>query len=231
MKRWAVVVAVLYVLIFSALTCVGFLVAFPWAKFGFEGIAGTFASWGYWVLLVLLALSQFALLAVPVRIAERRPVTRRALWPTVLAGGFAAGLLAIGAVFAIIALLFQDDLPGSGEDVTLRIAAAAGVVSWGVWALVFNRASARLGPEALLKKQRGGLVKGSVLELLIAVPTHIVARHRDNCCANMMTFIGLVFGFGVMLFAYGPAVFFLFAERWRQLHPGATAEPLRDGRT
>lgn len=222
MKRWAIVVAVLYVLVFAALTCVGFLVAFPWAKFGLEAIAETFTSWSYWALLALLALSQFALLAVPVRIAERRPVSRGAVWPTVLAGGFASALLATGAVFAIIAFLYQDELPGYGEDLTIRIAAAAAVVSWGVWAIVFNRTSMSFGPEAFLKKHREALIKGSILELMIAVPTHIVARRRDNCCADMMTFIGLVLGFGVMLFAYGPAVFFLFAERWRRLHPGTT---------
>ena len=43
--------------------------------------------------------------------------------------------------------------------------------------------------------------KGSILELLIAVPTHIVARYRDCCCARFMTFIGLAMGMSVMLFA------------------------------
>ena len=57
------------------------------------------------------------------------------------------------------------------------------------------------------------------VELLIAVPTHVVARCRDYCCAGLMTFIGLTMGVSVMLFAYGPAVYFLFAERWRRLHP------------
>jgi hypothetical protein len=65
------------------------------------------------------------------------------------------------------------------------------------------------------------LFKGSILELLIAVPTHIVARCRDYCCAGFMTFLGLTMGFSVMLFAFGPAVFFLFAERWKRLHPRA----------
>ena len=68
------------------------------------------------------------------------------------------------------------------------------------------------------------LFKGSILELLIAVPTHIVARYRNYCCAGFMTFIGLAMGISVMLFAYGPAVFFLFAERWKRLHPTSPDE-------
>ena len=53
----------------------------------------------------------------------------------------------------------------------------------------------------------------------IAVPTHIVARSRDYCCAGFMTFFGLTMGISVMLFAFGPAVFFLYIDRWRRLHP------------
>ena len=60
---------------------------------------------------------------------------------------------------------------------------------------------------------------GSILALLIAIPTHIVARHRDYCCAGYLTFIGLTCGISVMLFAFGPAVYFLFVERWKRLHP------------
>ena len=63
------------------------------------------------------------------------------------------------------------------------------------------------------------MLRGSILELLIAVPTHIAARNRDYCCAGFMTFVGLTFGISVMLFSYGPAVFFLYVERWRRLHP------------
>ena len=54
---------------------------------------------------------------------------------------------------------------------------------------------------------------------VLAVPTHIVARYRDYCCAGFMTFIGLTMGVSVMLFAYGPAVFILFVGRWKRLHP------------
>jgi hypothetical protein len=70
-----------------------------------------------------------------------------------------------------------------------------------------------------LSRQCRLLLKGSILELLIAVPTHIIARYRDYCCAGFMTFIGLTMGISVMLFSFGPAVFFLYVERWKRLHP------------
>ena len=68
------------------------------------------------------------------------------------------------------------------------------------------------------------MLRGSILELLVAVPTHIVARSRDYCCAGFMTFIGLTLGISVMLFSYGPAVFFLYVDRWRRLHPAPAGE-------
>jgi hypothetical protein len=38
-----------------------------------------------------------------------------------------------------------------------------------------------------------------------------------------MTFVGLTLGISVMLLSFGPAVFFLYAERWRRLHPETAA--------
>jgi hypothetical protein len=79
------------------------------------------------------------------------------------------------------------------------------------------------------------VLAGSVAELLVAVPCHVYARDKDYCCAGFSTFAGLATGLAVMLFAFGPGVFFLFAARVKRLH-GASAQqqsghPLRDGRT
>jgi hypothetical protein len=98
------------------------------------------------------------------------------------------------------------------------------VLLWGVWAVLFYRSSRGANPPDVISRQCRLLLRGSILELLIAVPTHIVARSRDYCCAGAMTFVGLTLGISVMLFSYGPAVFFLYAERWRRLHPEPAGE-------
>ena len=77
-------------------------------------------------------------------------------------------------------------------------------------------------PMDVVTRQCRYLLKGSILELLVAVPTHIVARARDYCCAGFWTFFGIAFGVSVMLFSFGPGVFFLFAARWKRLHPQRT---------
>jgi len=217
MKRWAILVATLYGLLLAALTVPAILLAFA-PKMRLTDAAAPFAYWPYWIWIVVMVGSQFALLSVPVRVASRRPVTRGALWPTILAAGLMIGGLAAGAVYSIAELIFRD----KGSDNWIGWGGIAVVlVTWGVWAVVFRRAGGTEAPGDALTRQCRLLFKGSILELLIAVPTHIVARYRDYCCAGFMTFIGLTMGVAVMLFAYGPAVFFLFVERWNRLHPNS----------
>ena len=218
MKRWAWVVAGLYVLTLVALTVPGCLAAFA-PKINWSDPFSTFISWPYWVWLAVMFAGQVALLAVPVRVASRRPVTKGPLWLTVLAGGLMAGALVVGAAFSILEFIYGQHDPGQLPSV----AALAGVFVWLIWGVVFFRLGRRMEPGDLVSRQCRLLLMGSILELLIAVPTHIVARYRDYCCAGFMTFLGLTAGVSVMLFCFGPAVFFLYVDRWKQLHPDSEA--------
>ena len=91
--------------------------------------------------------------------------------------------------------------------------------SWLVWAVVFYLLSRATGPRESIRQQSVGLLRGSILELLIAVPSHIVVRGRGDCCAGIYTFIGITMGISVMLLSFGPAVFLLYYARWRRLRP------------
>jgi hypothetical protein len=214
MKRWAWLVAILYGVILLALAMPAVLLAFA-PKVSITEAASVFVSWPWWLWLIVMVLGQFALLAVPVRFASRRPVTRGALWPTVLAGGLMAGGLVFAGGCSALEGIFGSH--GTGNWPWLVI--GAGLLTWGTWAVVFSRMSRRLETGDWFSRQCRALLKGSILELLIAVPTHIIARYRDYCCAGFMTFIGLTMGVSVMLFSFGPAVFFLYADRWKKLHP------------
>jgi hypothetical protein len=92
---------------------------------------------------------------------------------------------------------------------------------WAVWALVFFRRCAGDEPDALLKRATNWLLRGSILELIIAVPSHVIVRRRDDCCAPIGTFWGIATGISVMLLCFGPGVFFLFVERCKKLQPKA----------
>ena len=190
MKRWALMVAALYAALLLVLIVPGAWLAFA-PKCGLGEAIGMLLFWPYWIWLALMLLSQFALLAVPVRVASRRPVAQGPLWCSVLAGGLMAGALLAGAFLSLHELLLRDKGNGNG---CAREAIALAMLTWGGWTLIFFRISRHVKPADVVSRQCRRLFQGSVLELLIALPTHIVARARDYCCAGFLTFIGLTMG-------------------------------------
>ncbi len=93
------------------------------------------------------------------------------------------------------------------------------VLFWVVWVVIFRSFAKSDDPDSLLKRSTRWLLRGSILELLIAVPSHIFVRRRGDCCAPVGTFWGIVTGISVMLLCFGPGVFFLFVERFERLKP------------
>jgi len=217
MRRWAILVAALYFLILAALTVPVIALAF-FKDTTVKDAVEVYAAWPYWAWLAVMVLGQAALLAVPVRFASRRPVTRGSLLPTVLASGLMMGGLGAGAVCAIYEFAIGG-IEVSDGDRWCWLGVMA--LTWCLWSLIFFRMGRKESAEDFITRQSRTLLKGSILELLVAVPTHIAARERGYCCAGLLTFVGLTMGISVMLFSFGPAVFFLFVARWRRLHPKA----------
>lgn len=221
MKKWSLVVAALYGLIlfvvYGPLLSIAFMRK---GEFKITWPHELLQEWSVWLALVVLVLAQFALLRVPVAVANRRPLKQRSLWSTVIAAAFMMTLLVCGAGVSIFELITKLEPKWDGEE-WWWVLAGLGPTTWGVWAIYFYRATHTSVPEIQMGRIKRHLWAGSILELLVAIPTHIVARQRADCCAGMLTFIGLTCGISVMLFAFGPAVYFLFVERWKRLHPSA----------
>ena len=219
MKKWSLIVAGLYGLALLLMYIPLGLLAFIPDSLGFkvsdvkESMRSDWEGWVFVLALVaLLSLAQFSLLRIPVRVATRRPLTRRSLWATIMAAAFMMGLLVCGAAACI-----DEFVKGDVDDPSISL--LLGAASWALWAIYFYRTTRSSSPDQVVGHVRRFLWSGSILELLIAIPTHIIARHRGYCCAGTMTFFGLTCGLSVMVFAFGPAVYFLFAQRWRRLHP------------
>ena len=177
-----------------------------------------------WMWALIMGLAQAALLVVPVRVESRRPVTTRWLiWPA-LAALIMLLLLAGGIIAAVWETIENtNDL----TDPATIIAFASPVAAiWIAWAIIFGYYTVRGGRANFMSRLVRSLIAGSILELLVAVPAHVLARSRGYCCAGFGTFWGIAAGISVMLFAFGPAVFVLFARRYGGLRrPAGAANP------
>src|SRR6266568_917308 len=209
-----------------------------------------YKEWGYWVWLAVMLAGQALLLVVPVGLAERRPPARRGLWVPTLTASFLVANVFFGAVLSIACAalgdgagsalewlgkrIFENPLwshptqqltqAANGDAAVWRGIASTIVLLWIIWGVVFYRYARADDPQALTKRATRWLLRGSILELLVAVPSHIVVRHRNDCCAPIGTFWGIVTGISIMLLSFGPGVFFLFVERCQRLRP-QTAPP------
>ncbi|HAM70720.1 MAG TPA: hypothetical protein DCM86_03665 [Verrucomicrobiales bacterium] len=214
-KPWALWVAMLYAAALAVMT-LPMLVASFLGRLGDIDCPRLFLAWQYWAWLVVMGAAQWALLRVPVRVASKRPTTRGPVLVTILASGLMAGALVAAGIGSLYE--FATRLEGAPDWIGW-VGLGIVLLVWGAWSAVFARMTRTRDASDALSRQCRLLIRGSILELLVAVPTHVVARYRDYCCAGFMTFIGLTAGLSVMLFAFGPSIFFLFVERWKALHP------------
>ncbi|MFI5378335.1 MAG: hypothetical protein ACHRHE_03435 [Tepidisphaerales bacterium] len=199
--RWVIVIAVVYGVFLVALG------SFPvWEP----AVSGDSAFWPGVILGTLLVTAELALLLTPIRIGQRRPVSRRALAIPIVATGMMLAVLALGAGLAIHEWVRAPDLPG-------WLVLAMVLILWGAWAFLFWMLSGRRDPASFGAGLHRWLYAGSVLELLIAVPAHVVCRRRSECCAGIESGIGLCLGIVVMLVAFGPSIAVLYYRRWKQI--------------
>jgi hypothetical protein len=175
------------------------------------------------------------LLLLPINIAQKRLPARRPLQTPILVTAFFLANLCFAGILSILCAAFKEDgiypfavLAGNTVNPTSGDFIIGGIITllifWAVWAVIFRRYAKSDEPDALLKRSTRWLLRGSILELLVAVPSHVIIRRREDCCAPIGTFWGIATGISVMLLCFGPGVFFLFAERFERLKPKSPDE-------
>jgi len=174
-----------------------------------------FGVWIVWLLILAMLAVQASLLIIPVRISHGRPRPQRGIWLTAVSAGLLYTVLLFFAVLSIMAAVFADALP----EPLFWILVCILPVSWAVWAVVFGLTGRSMTPDSFIRRLMQRLIAGSILELLIAVPSHIIVRHRDVCCAHGLTAAGITAGLAVIFFAFGPGLYFLYADRIRSRRP------------
>lgn len=236
MKRWAFVTVLLYAAMLILLTVPLLLLGMGdwWGHHGLQmelsKAAALFKEWGYWVWLGVMVLGAALMLVVPVDVSQKRFVPRRKLLVPVITAAFFLAVVVVSAAMAIGFAIFDEEEMGECLQFYGKTdAGTAGVffgtiaLLWLMWAVLFHRQTKSAKPEDAAAQITRWLLRGSILELLVAIPSHVIVRNKDVCCAPVASFWGITTGLTVMLLCFGPGVFFLFAERMARKRPPVDA--------
>jgi hypothetical protein len=208
MRKWGIAVTLLYALILLGLIVPGtiFLVAkdFP------EALAEAYRTAFFWMLAGAVLASQALLLFLSVDTSRKRLKPRTHVLVSCAVAGLLTALLTSAIVWSLGFAIRGDDFWDAlfkGEGTILLFWAGL----WALWGVVFYRYLRN--STAVVGRIVGWLLKGSVLDLLVAVPCHVLVRRRGDCSAPAVTGFGIATGIAIMLLAFGPSVLFLYKKR------------------
>jgi hypothetical protein len=181
--------------------------------------------WFFLTVTLAIMAAQAGLLYVPVQFARRRPVRRRSLWPTLIGSGAFAAILVLGLGLIAYAVTITDEKRADDHLVYMLFAfLIAATLTWIFWCILFYLASFSREPTTVGSWLHERLIRGSILELLIAVVAHIIVRRKGMCSAGLYSFFGICCGLAVTIVAFGPSVVILFAGRARSISPKPVPE-------
>ncbi len=214
MRKWGIVISVFYaVVVFGMLIPAGTILAGDdsplWTILSKDVIA-VYSEWLAWVPILAVLAGQAILLFLSVDTSFRKLRPRAHIAVSVIVASMLFALLAF-AGFYCVGLAVNGDKFGdtylSTEWSVIGLWAALWVL-WGIVFYLYFRNSTNVTARAV-----SWLLKGSVLELLIAVPCHVIVRRRHDCSAPVVTSFGIVTGIAVMLLSFGPSVLLLYKKR------------------
>jgi hypothetical protein len=208
MKRWVLLVVGLYLVSVS-------IFAIPLALFLGDPCSFkpdvSFLKFIYIYIIPFLILIETTLLLIPLNIAQVRPIARRKVIFSAIAGALAVGFMVMMIIASVILMVWTEnntvDYIYSGWGLIIP------VIAWIAWSVIFYRNYKSDDPESYVSMLTSWLLKGSILQLIVAVPSHIISRSRNECCAPPLTLLGIITGIAIALMSFGPGLLFLYAKR------------------
>jgi hypothetical protein len=215
MRKWGIVITVFYFLILLLFLLPAWVLlagANPTPTL----IGSSFymlSRWGTWIPIAILVAGQALLLFLSVDTSEKRLKPRTHIRVTITASAMLLALLSFAAIFSFTFGMWGDNFfDVLDQSRLLRIAVlCAWPFLWLFWGIVFYLLYRNSGEFAT--RARSWLLRGSVLELIIAVISHVIVRRRNDCSAPGVTSFGIVTGIAIMLLSFGPSVLFLLKHR------------------
>ncbi len=170
-------------------------------------------------MLGLLMLAQYAFLRPRRVLAMHLTQEGKPLRSAVIGAGAMAMLLTVGAIALLLELpdWWAVELD-SADHWRLALRSWGGMlVIWVIWAWVFFVYWRQGDRYTQLGRMLRGLIAGSVLEAIVAIPVHIWATRQRECYCARGTYTTLVFSGVVLLWAFGPGIILLYQrEKYRQ---------------
>jgi hypothetical protein len=217
MRNWGIAVTAFYLLVVLCLVLPGV------RTLALERTAGGLVEfytdlsqeWMAWLWLGILAGGQALLLFLSVDASRRKLKPRQHVLLSAATAAMLIALLTQAAAYSLLGGIFGDGEPlwksllgDRGKVVALLLAL------WVFWGILFSLYAK--GEPLVTTRLVGWLMKGSVLELLIAVPSHVIVRRRGDCSAPILSGYGIATGLAIMLLSFGPSVLFLYRKRLEQ---------------
>ncbi|MGD0787652.1 MAG: hypothetical protein ABR898_06670 [Terracidiphilus sp.] len=214
MRKWGIVITLVYALIVLGLLVPIFVVlaadTSPHSPDFYRTMREMCGWWEFWVPVAVVLAGQAALLFLSVDTSFKRLKPRTHIAVSCIAASMLFALLTFAGISSIGAAAYSDKFLDKYWASGIQVLGVWGIlwVLWGILFYLYFRNSLEITTRAV-----SWLLRGSVLELLIAVPCHVLVRRRGDCSAPAATSFGIVTGIAVMLLSFGPSVLLLYKKR------------------
>jgi hypothetical protein len=123
---------------------------------------------------------------------------------------FAATLVSIGLLYSVMDLFSGKFVIDMGTALLSYAFLLIPLALWCFWSVIFCVYWRQSDSYTWAGRIIRGLIAGSVLELIVAVPVY--ATRQEECYCARGSYAGLVFAGTVLLWAFGPGILILFAR-------------------
>jgi hypothetical protein len=135
---------------------------------------------------------------------------------------FAAGVIAMFLTTDMISLLLEfpnwwEDLMDTDSIPVIASIYGIMLIIWGIWAGIFFVYWKQGDRYTQLGKMIRGLVAGSILEIIVAVPVHIWAVRQRECYCSRGTYTTMILAGTVLIWAFGPGIILLYMRKKYQM--------------
>ena len=138
-----------------------------------------------------------------------RPMKKAAI-----AAAFAMALLTSGLIYSISNLFLAENTDSPTNSLEYLFISIP-LILWIFWSIIFCIYFRQTDYYTWAGKIIRALIAGSILELFVSIP--IFVTREDECYCVRGSYVGIIFGATVLLWAFGPAVFFLFLRQKHQI--------------